>query len=682
MGQGDTNAATLDLNGFNQSVGDLISSVGASGLRQITNTSLTPSTLTLNTVGTPTYGSGAVAIIAGNLEVVKDGSGIQTLAGANTFTGGLKITEGTVILGNTTAASTGTITFDTGGATDAALQFSVGATITNPITVATGSIGVNTIANVGTGNVVLNSAITIDSGTTFTLDGSSSNNSTFELGGSALVTGGGAIVATGTSTGNFVFRGVNTYSGGTSLSGSGLFVPATSSTGSGAGTIDGVFGTGTLTLGDISIRSTNGADTTIGNTLVLGGNITGVTVSTEKSLTFSGPATLTGNRVITSTVGNTVAGKSLIFSGGIGDGGNNYGITKEGTGNLTFSAVTTYTGATTINGGNLILADVNALNDNPGVNGTSGVSLAAGTSLQATAGAGSSTTVSAPITLSGGANTSLIIGNGAASTTTTFNLNGVIGGTTGNLVFSTGTASFGNGSSVFILGAANNYTGNTLITTGNGGNNPVFVRNGVINALPTTTVLSFGQVNGGGTGRNFQYDLNGFDQTLAGLDNGGIVPQVRRMQVTNNSLTPVTLTINNTSDFIFGGSTISTSVGTIGSLTRAQILGNLALTKSGAGTFTLGGTLSGGATPGGNTFTGATTILGGVLVLGETIAIQNSPLDTLNSVAGDAANGLRTTVTELTFGGLTGNKNLADVFTTTAGGYDAVTGLTLNPGTD
>ena len=42
-------------------------------------------------------------------------------------------------------------------------------------------------------------------------------------------------------------------------------------------------------------------------------------------------------------------------------------------------------------------------------------------------------------------------------------------------------------------------------------------------------------------------------------------------------------------------------------------MGNIALVKSGAGTFTLGGTLTGGATGGGNTYTGATTINGGVL---------------------------------------------------------------------
>ena len=94
--------------------------------------------------------------------------------------------------------------------------------------------------------------------------------------------------------------------------------------------------------------------------------------------------------------------------------------------------------------------------------------------------------------------------------------------------------------------------------------------------------------------------------------------------------------------------------------------------SSGSGTLTLNGA---------NTFTGPTKITAGALSLGNSLALQNSPLDTLNSVAGDAANGLKTTVTTLTLGGLTGNKNLASVFTAGGGGYGGVTALTLNPGT-
>jgi autotransporter-associated beta strand protein len=86
---------------------------------------------------------------------------------------------------------------------------------------------------------------------------------------------------------------------------------------------------------------------------------------------------------------------------------------------------------------------------------------------------------------------------------------------------------------------------------------------------------------------------------------------------------------------------------------------------------------------GANTFTGTTTIEAGLLNLGNSLALQNSALNTTGSIAGAAAAGLQTTVAALTLGGLTGNKNFAaagGVFATTAGGYNSVSALTLNPG--
>ncbi len=342
----------------------------------------------------------------------------------------------------------------------------------------------------------------------------------------------------------------------------------------------------------------------------------------------------------------------------------------------TLSGQNTYTRGTTITAGTLILGNTNALGTSPGVNGTSGISIASTGILQANP---NGTTIVAPITLSGVGDATLRVGLATAST---FNVNGGIGGTTGNLVFSTDAASHANAVSTFVLGAAGTYAGNTLITTGNGGNNPVTVRAGVgiVNALPVTTVLSFAGVAGGGTGRVFTYDMNGNAQTLAGLTN--TVASLRRSFFTNSGAL-ATLTINNTTDMSFGGSDLTT-----GSTNRTQITGNIALTKSGAGTFTLGGTLLGGATAGGNTFTGDTKVLGGILNLGETLSLQSSTFDTANSILGDGTNGLRTTVTTLTLGGLSGNKNFADVFTTalggtggvtTRGGYDGLTALTLNP---
>ena len=121
-----------------------------------------------------------------------------------------------------------------------------------------------------------------------------------------------------------------------------------------------------------------------------------------------------------------------------------------------------------------------------------------------------------------------------------------------------------------------------------------------------------------------------------------------------------------------------------GSLTLNSVIangiGNSTLAKAGTGALTLSGE---------NTYSGATTISGGILNLAHALALKNSALNTSNSVVGSATAGLKTDKTTLTLGGLTGDKDLAEVFTTALGGtagttalggYSGVTALTLNPG--
>jgi autotransporter-associated beta strand protein len=102
-----------------------------------------------------------------------------------------------------------------------------------------------------------------------------------------------------------------------------------------------------------------------------------------------------------------------------------------------------------------------------------------------------------------------------------------------------------------------------------------------------------------------------------------------------------------------------------------------------------------------NTFSGDTRISAGMLLVAHPLALQNSILDTTNSVSGGQDIGLRASVDTLTLGGLSGNKNLSSIFTTgnggsfstnlnnpavqsfatPLGGYRGLTSLTLNPGT-
>ena len=112
---------------------------------------------------------------------------------------------------------------------------------------------------------------------------------------------------------------------------------------------------------------------------------------------------------------------------------------------------------------------------------------------------------------------------------------------------------------------------------------------------------------------------------------------------------------------------ISTGVHTISSTLAG---GATSLTKLGPGTIILSGS---------NTFTGPTIVSAGTLNIGSN-ALASSALDTTTSIVGAASAGLKTTATALTLGGLTGTKDLASLFTTTAGGYNLVSALTLNPG--
>ncbi len=330
------------------------------------------------------------------------------------------------------------------------------------------------------------------------------------------------------------------------------------------------------------------------------------------------------------------------LSGGMSGSGTLEKSTSTST--LTLSGSNTaFTGSVTLDAGTLVLGNSNALSSATAINLGSGTVVAPIVQY---------VSITAPIDLTGNA-TLRAPDFGSGSTVSTLTVGDVISGSASLTLGSTSSVA-NNSKQTILLNAQSSYTGGTTFNPA-ANNANLIVKLGTEDALPPTTVLSLTGVAAGGSGRFTRLELNGFDQTIAGLQN--TVASLRTQQVYNTSSDPATLTINNSSNFTYSGLISGAGLGLI---------------KSGAGTQTLSGA---------NSHTGSTTVSSGILSLANSLAMQNSPLDTFDSVAGDAANGLRTTVTTLTLGGLTGDKNLASIFTTNSGGYSGVTDLTLNPDT-
>lgn len=610
-----TNGTAVTFGDSNATTGSTVSNstvtIAAGGVTP-TSTTFDHSTVNYTLSGGSIGGSGGIS---------KLGTGILTLNSANSFGGGLSVAAGSVVLGNASAASAGTISINTGAATNASVQFSGALTVTNPISIATGSLGTNAVGNVGTGVVTLNGPVSISSGTALTLDSSSSNNSALDV-GTGLITGGGSLVATGTSTGNFIFRGASTYSGGTTLGGAGIFVPALSTTGPAGSPTDGVFGTGAITTGNISIRSTTTADTTIGNPLTLGGDLTAITSGSEKTLTFSGPVTLVGNRTLSSSVGVTVAGKSLTISGVIGEDVVGRTLTKSGSGNLVLSAANTYSGGTTLTAGTVFITNAASF-------GTGDVTVSGASRIITSQGAGVSMTFANNINVGAG----LTLQNPQTATGATSTFSGALTGSSPITV----EAGTGNGvlSGLAFTNTNNTFTGSVIMPSGTTASTPTATGN---------DIFSFASIGDGGT---FTFQKRGHTNAIAytgssditfntrqialgaefgnGLyDGGGVNPINRFMNngtgtVTfNTNLTPGAVsTVTASATFFFDGtnSGSNTFAGIISNPTNATILG---IGKNGSGKWILTGA---------NSYTGNATIADGTLsVTTIDLAANNQPL--------------------------------------------------------
>ncbi|MDI5467813.1 autotransporter-associated beta strand repeat-containing protein [Salmonella enterica subsp. enterica serovar Kentucky] len=349
---------TLTLSGTNTySGGTLISggtlvasNVEALGTGDVTNDAV----LELNTGGTFDNA------ISGSGQVVKSGDKMLTLSGANSYSGGTLISDGTLVASNVEALGSGDVTNDavlelnTGGtfdnvisgsgkvekSGDDALTLSGSNTYTGGTLISGGTLVASNVEALGTGDVTDNATLALNAGGDFT------NN----------IGGTGRVEKSGDQT--LTLSGSNTYTGGTLISSGTLVATSVDALGTGNVTnnatlalntggdfINNIGGTGRVEKSGDDALTLSGSNTYTGGTLISGG-------------------TLVANDVNALGTGDVTDNAALMLNTG-GDFINNIGgtgrVEKSGDDTLTLSGSNTYTGGTLISGGTLVANDVNAL---------------------------------------------------------------------------------------------------------------------------------------------------------------------------------------------------------------------------------------------------------------------------------------------------------------------------------
>lgn len=305
----------LDLNGRVETIGSI------AGTGQIGNASSTASALTVGDTSTSVFDGR----IAGNLGLIKTGTGKLTLGGDNTYTGGTELQKGIVAIQSNTALGTGGLAVASG----ANLELAGGITVSNAMTLN----GPGTLANDGaiqstagsntlTGNILLagNTRLHADAGSALNLTTGTTHLSshTLTIGGagntsiSQAISGTGGVVKTDTSV--LTLSGANTYTGATSIN------------------------AGTLRLGANNVLSNSTAVTVATNATL---NVNGYS-DTIGSLAGAGSVTL-GSGIL-SAGANDAASE---FAGNISGSGS---FTKVGSGNLSLTGTNSLTGAVTLSG--------------------------------------------------------------------------------------------------------------------------------------------------------------------------------------------------------------------------------------------------------------------------------------------------------------------------------------------
>jgi autotransporter-associated beta strand protein len=463
-----------------------------------------------------------------------------------------------------------------------------------------------------------------------------------------------------------------------------------------------------------------GSTTISAGTLQIGDGGTGGGLSTSSAIVNN--ATLTFNRSNTITQGTDF--NSVISGTGA--------LIQAGSGNLVLSGVNTYTGNTTVSSGMIQISNASALGSTG--NGTtvaSGATLALSGNITLQ---GENITISGSGVGGNGALRNLAGSNTVNTTAVTITLaaDAAIGSDEGTLTLERSSGNFittSNNSNLTLVGAGN-FTIRNNIALGSGG----LTMNGTgslnlgsassssYTGLTTINSGTFALANSDRINDSSSVVVNGGvfslttrNETVSGVtlaggnitSTTGILTSLSDFNLQNGTVSAImngTVAVNKTTAgvIVFSGANTYTgstiiSAGTLqigsgsttGSLsTSSSIVNNATLSFNRSSTITQGTDLNsvisgtgsviqaGAGTlvlSGANTYSGNTTISAGTLNLSNSLALQNSALDTSGA-------GVLTLsgVTAPTLGGLRGNKTLSSVITTD---YGNLTGITLNPGT-
>ena len=593
--------------------------------------------------------SGNSSSDGGSINLTKEGAGTQILSGANTYGGGTYINSGALRIRSNTALGQGGFSASTWTQlqSGASLEIDGSLTIDEHIYLAGSGVGGTGALRVLSGNSTLTTACLLV------------NNAKIDVAAGASLTQNNAFYDTGGLTksgvGTLVLSGNNTYAGATNINSGTLRIRSNTALGQGG------FSTATWTQLQSGASLEIDGSLTIDEHIYLAGSGVGGTGALRVlsgNSTFSTACFLVDNVKI-----DVAAGASLTQNNAFYDAG---GLTKSGSGTLTLSGNNAYTGATAINGGTIQYNNTAAVGSTSKITVNNGGSIyfpfnagtinmpielngvgSSGGALQAYA-EGGQLTFTGPLTLLG---SSKIYGYASNST---LNFTNAIGGT-GNLTF------FGQGAAVghrnfMVLSGSNNFVGDLYID--NYATAAQVTLSGGDNRLPTTAVIHIG-AGAWNSGNSSALNLNGSNQTLAGLSDVGVSALTGARTIVNTSSTTVILTLNTQSSQAFsgtiGGSDISGNVGN-----------NLALLKTGNGTQTLTGT---------NTYTGDTTVTGGTLaVTGSSIKDTNKLI-----ISGGKVDLTGTeTVNTLFFGGV---PQVAGIYSATGAGGTIASGNFTGSGT-